>query len=518
LSDAPPPPSLEEVRARLRSQGYLDAGIERAIFSAPKASGAILPSAVTGALAGALASAAAAWARGAVSPPAGGLAMFAVLAALELPLAIAAGGLLLLASRSLRAPAHPAESSLAAAAAAALVIFALFTLGARSLPPSPGAHPWLALAVVTFAAFYFARAVRATSLSLALRRHVAVPGRLSGRRAFAAAVAVVLAIASASAWPRKAAARFPVLTISPRDSELVVVGLDGVTPETLALIAPDAPLFTWRRAPANPPEAWTTIATGVPPERHGVAAFDRISLFGRIALSPPAGTGWAFRGPLDWAGVSARMPVSAGQRRAYAFWEIAARAGIPTLAVNWWASEPVPGASVVENREIALQASSGREDDAAAIARFERLRITQPRVSAIYLPGADIEGGPPTPAAQAFLAAELVRARAGREILWLVADSGRSGTAGGWAAIDPMALPGRRASEAAAVAPSIIARLGVPSARDVAAAPAFAAFRPGALETSQVAAYGDRRREASVQPTETGREYLEKLKSLGYLK
>ena len=136
---ASPPPSLEEVRARLRSQGYLDAGIERAIFSAPKASGAILPSAVTGALAGALASAAAAWARGAVSPPAGGLAMFAVLAALELPLAIAAGGLLLLASRSLRAPAHPAGSSLAAAAAAALLIFALFTLGARSLPPSPGA-------------------------------------------------------------------------------------------------------------------------------------------------------------------------------------------------------------------------------------------------------------------------------------------------------------------------------------------------------------------------------------------
>jgi hypothetical protein len=81
-----------------------------------------------------------------------------------------------------------------------------------------------------------------------------------------------------------------------------------------------------------------------------------------------------------------------------------------------------------------------------------------------------------------------------------------------------MALPGRRASDASAVAPSIIARLGVPSARDLASAPAFAAFRPGALETVEVAAYGDRRSEASVQPTETGREYLEKLKSLGYLK
>src|SRR6185369_10608493 len=51
-----PPPSLDEVRARLRSQGYLDAGIERAIFTAPRASGAILPSAVTGAVACAAAS------------------------------------------------------------------------------------------------------------------------------------------------------------------------------------------------------------------------------------------------------------------------------------------------------------------------------------------------------------------------------------------------------------------------------------------------------------------------------
>jgi hypothetical protein len=81
-----------------------------------------------------------------------------------------------------------------------------------------------------------------------------------------------------------------------------------------------------------------------------------------------------------------------------------------------------------------------------------------------------------------------------------------------------MALPGRRASEAAAVAPSIIARLGIPSARDLAAPPPFAAFRPGALETEEVASYGDRRSPMSVQPTETGREYLEKLKSLGYLK
>ena len=66
-------------------------------------------------------------------------------------------------------------------------------------------------------------------------------------------------------------------------------------------------------------------------------------LFGSIALSPPAGTAWSFRGPLRWLGAAGRLPVSGAQRRAYAFWEIAARAGVPTVAVNWWASESVPG-------------------------------------------------------------------------------------------------------------------------------------------------------------------------------
>ena len=511
------PPSLEEVRARLRSQGYLDAGIERAIFSAPRASGAILPSAVAGALACALASAAAAWARGAVSPPAGFAAVFAALALLELPAAVGAGALLLLASRALRAPAHPARSSLAAAVGAAFLIFLLFTLGVRSLPPSAGAHPWLALLVVTVAAFYFARAVRATSMSLALRRHVPLPDRVSWRRGSVAAVAVLLAIVSASVWPRKGPARFPALTITPRPADLVVVALDGVTPDALALIVPDAPLSTWRRPPATPPEAWTTIATGVAPARHGVAAFDRISLLGRVALSPPAGAGWAFRGPLRWAGASARMPVSAAERRAYAFWEIAARAGLPTISVNWWASESVPGAQVVENREVALRARSGSEDDAEAIARFEKLRGIQPRLATIYLPGADIEGGPITSASRTFLGREIARARAGQELLWIVADSGRAGTAGGWAALDPGALPGRRISRADAIAPSVIARLGITAARDLGATPDFGAFVPGALETGTVASYGDRRSASGPEPTETGREYLEKLKSLGYL-
>ncbi|HET9795524.1 MAG TPA: hypothetical protein VFS34_13810 [Thermoanaerobaculia bacterium] len=513
-----PPPPIDEVRARLRAQGYLDAGIERAIFNAPRASGAILPSAAAGAVACVVASTAALAARGAVVPAGGAFLAAAALLVIEIPLALAAAAAVLLAARFRRAPSRPARSALIAAAAAAILVFGLFTAGVRSLPASPGAHPALALAAVAVAAFYFARAARATSLSLALRRHVPLPERLSWRRGAAAALAVLLGAASLWASRREPGAAFPPLTISPRPDALVIVGLDGVSPETLGLLAPDAPLVRWRRGAAPPPEIWTTIATGVPPSRHGVAAFERISLFGKAALTPPAGTGWIFRGPLRWAKATGRVPVSGAERRAWTFWEVAARAGIPTVSVNWWASEAVPGARVVENREIALRAASGAEDDAAAIAAFRRAEeAVAPRLATIYLPGADIDGGPLSRPAREFVAQRLAIARAGGGALWLLADAGRSGASGGWALVDPAAqraLPSVRAED---VAPSAIARLGIPAARDLAGSARADMFRPGALETAAVATYGERRPGAPAAPTETGREYLEKLKSLGYL-
>jgi hypothetical protein len=42
-------------------------------------------------------------------------------------------------------------------------------------------------------------------------------------------------------------------------------------------------------------------------------------------------------------------------------------------------------------------------------------------------------------------------------------------------------------------------------------------FHSGALEAASVATYGQRRAAAAERPTETGKEYLEKLRSLGYL-
>ena len=514
-----PPPTLEEVRERLRSQGYLDSGIERAIFTAPRASGAILPTVVSGAAALATASAAAVASRGAAAPPAGVFLLLLALFAVELPLAAAAGAALYVLSRALRAPEHPNRTAALAAALAAALVFVFYAVGVRRLPSGGRGHPALALIPVCITAFYFARAARATSLSLTLRRHVSLPDRPAFRRGSVIALIVVLAASSISAWKERRDARFPNLTVSPRRTPLVVVGLDGVAPQSLALLAPGAPSAAWKRRPGPPPEIWSTIATGVSPARHGVAAFERASLFGAIALRPPSFTAWAFRGPLRWAGAAGRLPVSGAERRAYAFWEIASRAGIATAAVNWWASERIAGAEIVDNSEIAASARTGAEDDERAIARFREARLrSAPLLAAIYLPGADIDRGELSSGARQFVEEEMRKAKAGEENLWLVADAGRSGNEGAAAFVDSEAAE-RPASAARPedLAPTILTRLGIPSARDLEGSPLTALFAPGALERREVPTFGSRNSREPVADSASGREYLQKLKSLGYL-
>ena len=87
----------------------------------------------------------------------------------------------------------------------------------------------------------------------------------------------------------------------------------------------------WPAAPASPPEIWTSLATGEPPERHGVRALERVR---------PLGSRRALRGARSaWPGICAASgralglvasaPVSASDRRRLAFWEVASSAGLP---------------------------------------------------------------------------------------------------------------------------------------------------------------------------------------------
>jgi tetratricopeptide (TPR) repeat protein len=161
---------------------------------------------------------------------------------------------------------------------------------------------------------------------------------------------------------------------------LIVLGLDaldwpfvdelvarGVMPHLAALLPQSAHATLEVPQPLISPVVWTTIATGVSPEVHGVLDF----------LEPdPAG------GP--------PRPVSAASRKAVAIWEMAAAAGRSTATIGWWASFPAeapPRGSVYSDRLteqlLGLSAAVPKlADPPEAEARAHRLAVKATEVTA----------------------------------------------------------------------------------------------------------------------------------------
>jgi hypothetical protein len=165
--------------------------------------------------------------------------------------------------------------------------------------------------------------------------------------------------------------------------------LDGALVETLAdrgavqhLLAlfERGALFPTHRTSAEPPEVWTTIATGMGPESHGVRSVGATRLPGVAApiavRSAPAATDAALRFLL----AASTVPASGAGRRVRTMWEIAGLAQ-PTAVVGWWASWPARGTEgdltrgyVVSDRVLAKLLSGAAEDrDTAPSSLFTRL-------------------------------------------------------------------------------------------------------------------------------------------------
>jgi hypothetical protein len=112
------------------------------------------------------------------------------------------------------------------------------------------------------------------------------------------------------------------------------------------------PLKTFR--PTLSPVVWTSIATGVPPGRHGVDGFfsDRFEgVSGPLPrIKPPRGLGFGLVDAwLHRRHVISQGPVGSDTRRVPAYWSIAAMCDRPVVVVNWWATwpaEPVDGVVV----------------------------------------------------------------------------------------------------------------------------------------------------------------------------
>lgn len=113
---------------------------------------------------------------------------------------------------------------------------------------------------------------------------------------------------------RGVAGRVAIIAIDGADWELLSeLSIDGRIPNLRALIAGGTTASVQTIQPTVSPLLWSTVATGLPPDRHGV---------------------------LDFVERGGNTPVTAYSRRAPALWEIAEGFGRPAAVVNWWTAWP----------------------------------------------------------------------------------------------------------------------------------------------------------------------------------
>jgi hypothetical protein len=592
MAGATPPErmSLEQARERLRERGYLDRGVEGAVLKGALATRtrarSLLLGAAVGALFLAVALALVETAVNAVAsalPPGDAVILFLWIAAGSL-LVAALAVLLLVGAALLRIRGRSDADAVAAEIAAGFGVVAGVGAVAAAVPALRTAGPAAAAAVLValpLAVLVAVRAARGVTLAALLTTGRAVFG--SPRRLGLAGLLVALVALSAGAllWivRREPAAPEP-LVVTASDRRTVVVGVDGWSDrylgegETFAAsygaaggryVKPDRDLAAF----------WTTVATGESAARHGIGALDLVRIAGVGAPLRPTGVSGFFLGRvLPALGAARRESVTAAARRVPAAWEVARRAGLASLVVNWWTTYPAGdgGGTVLSNhlffaaraggplagegwppeavaraaalapRTVPPAGSPGRlvadaaglDDFALAVFR-DALAREAPRLSLLYLPGLDILGAalsdPGRSASDRVALAEAVTAEArkvraflddpswrdGVDLVVVLFDGGRGEEGGVVRLAGPLALPGAPVALAPAdVAPTVLAVLGVPASRETAGRVRAGPLRPGAATEATVASWGVRPRGAA--PAIDPKEYVENLKSLGYLK
>lgn len=574
--------SLDAARERLREKGYMDRGVEGAVLKGALAARSRTRALLLGAATGALFLAAAVALAGAVLHAVSSaltfrdfsvlfLWLFAGAAALATLLVAGLVGLALLRAR-LRGDADEASTEVAVAfgvlAGVAGVVAARPALETAGLPGVVAVLAAVALAVLI--AVRVARGLAFTVFAASGR--LLLPTSRRGRLAGSLAAAAALLAVGAVLVLRPSPAPEGPLVVAANARRVVVVAVDGWTGEPPAAAGGRA---AYTKAVRDPAAFWTTVATGETARRHGIGSLDLVRVGGVAApVRPLSGAGLYLGRVLPALGLARLESVTAAARRVPAVWEVASRAGIPSLTVNWWTTYPAAdGGGTVLGNHLFFAARAGAtlagegwpadavgraarlaprlapepgslerlvEDarglDAFAIAAFRDAAAREkPRLSLVYLPGLDILSsalaGPERSAADRVVLAEALTAEAASvraflgdpglvsnaDLVVLVLDAGRREPGGVVALAGPLARSGATGTlEPADLAPTVLAVLGVPAARDVAGKTRPDLLADGAATAETVASWG--RRRAGAPPSVDPKEYVENLRSLGYLR
>jgi hypothetical protein len=407
-----PKPSVDDLRARLRDLGYLDAGIDRFVLAPVKSSRGIVSvawrsSVRIGLLAALLLGPSAAMALAVRLPnlvtglrDAGILALYLALlfgtgtTATAFAATLALG---LLAARSGNGAAiqaratRLANASGAGVAIACLVYLVLWwrTVSGTGAVSSGAAWALPVLLGVVAISMLLGHAVRVATLALAAREVDGIaPGlRLRSRSwlltlalgALAvAAGAGLLFLAPLSGAPA-AAPDASAIRSTPTGIRLTVIAVDGLDVPFLERLrsAGRVPTFSQLLGGArlvlppsdapDPARTWTSLATGQSADIHGITGIEARRVSGTEGTVSRSDSGLAaiIGAATDFVWLTRPALTTGLQRHAKTFWEVAAECGLRVAVVNWWATWPAPdGAGVVLSDRATLRLERGGELDA----------------------------------------------------------------------------------------------------------------------------------------------------------
>jgi hypothetical protein len=418
-----PPPTrgddrVDQLRQQLRALGYLDAGVDRFVLGPARserrpAAIAALSASRIGLIAAALLGPAAALGvavrlPGLITGPRDAFVValyFAGLFGVAAAVASFAVSMLVAVVPVGRLSARARLVSRAAGTFVGGASLVYLTIWWRIASTDEGAATWgwtlFALAIAAAISLLLGHVTAITTFALLMARHggeiVAGPRRsataltvTAGVLAFAGAC-VLLLLTTPDATPPS---ERPALAVVSPGLRLKVLGIDGFDPAVLDDLrregqTPTLARFRERGAYEltadplrDPARAWTTMATGQPPDVHGVYGLEtrRVAGLQGALASAPGGLWQTMRDATDLVRLTRPAVASGTERRSKTFWEVAADAGLRAAVVNWWATWPAEGGGanppiVVSDRAtLRLERGGEPEGEIAPRAVYDRLQ------------------------------------------------------------------------------------------------------------------------------------------------
>jgi hypothetical protein len=416
---------VDELRQRLRSLGYLDAGVDRFVLG--PARGARRPLAIAalasirvGLLAAVLLGPAAAVGIATRLPGLVTGAADATIVALYLALLFGVAAAIVSFTSSLLVARTPLVASsvtrpqwiarlAGAVVGAGCLVYLTLWWRIASVDAAAIAPAWtiFVLVIAVAISLLLGHAASITAFAVIVAGHADAGAHDVERRsawrltavaaiaAFAGAAALLLVTTTEGADDPGPAPNLAVVSPGARVTLVAIDGFDpavleslgGQLPNLSALLGGGARLDAG--AVRDPAREWTTVSTGQPPDVHGVQGLEtrRVAgLQGSVTTTEAGGLLSALRGATDLLRLTRPSTASVADLRSKTIWEVAADAGLRAGVVNWWATWPAtleganPPIVVSDRATLRLERGGALDGEIAPEATYDRLRAEWPGI------------------------------------------------------------------------------------------------------------------------------------------